>query len=223
MEGSTSCAPRFSILFGGRKGCSYREGNPTIDQVGDQVLGARSLWFCPREGHFFWFCDHRRRSARSSVGGLLLFAPKERWNRIQAVKLPRCPWRCTAWVESSRTKYQHPVSGFRSSKQVARRWPWRRRNGKVASLRHQRPPESPVSTSVWSTNTPRCIRRFLERSDKENGPPRTPFTRTAAMSDEMSASRMATSSSSGFPLPSMAKRSRIAVAQRDHQHAHWPR
>ena len=59
------------------------------------------------------------------------------------------------------------------------------------------------SLQAYDRPTHRDVQALSRAIDKENGPPRTPFTRTAAMSDEMSASRMATSSSSGFPLPSM--------------------
>ena len=59
------------------------------------------------------------------------------------------------------------------------------------------------SLQAYDRPTHRDVQALSRAIDKENGPPRTPFTRTAAMSDEMSASRMATSSSSGFPQPSM--------------------
>ena len=59
------------------------------------------------------------------------------------------------------------------------------------------------SLQAYDQPTHRDVQALSRAIDKENGPPRTPFTRTAAMSDEMSASRMATSSSSGFSLPSM--------------------
>ena len=60
------------------------------------------------------------------------------------------------------------------------------------------------SLQAYNRPTHRDVQALSIAIDKENGPPRSfSFTRTAAMSDEMSASRKAMSSSSGSPLPSM--------------------
>ena len=96
MEGSTSYAPRFSSF-------SEEEKAALIEKVTPQsTKSATKFWvrvvcdFAREKGISFDFATIEEGQLARLLEDFSLFAPKERWNRIQAVKLPRCPWRCTA-------------------------------------------------------------------------------------------------------------------------------
>ena len=134
MEGSTSCAPRFSSFSEEEKAALIEKVTPQSTKSATKFWGARSLWLCPREGHFFWFWRPSKKVSSLVCWRTFIVRSERKMEQNtsgQATSLPVALY-SVSWIVSNEISTSSLRLSLEQTSCSAR--PWRRRNGKVASL-----------------------------------------------------------------------------------------